>query len=336
MEIGLLDDFEFTLASDHHPEGVILHTLGRFRKLESVVQQHQLARSIPEICYYDFGLLTTTATSELGHSTHGFAFEVTTPQLGTRKFDIKDVAWFSSFLAGIKSEVATGKLNLGSPDLKAVLVPLDARVHLISDADNDASVEEQAGASGVDMRETGDSDAAKAQLSDPIIINDDDEEDDDEPRYTQIPPVREVISCDRDLELYENATDKTSHDFQIVINDDDDDETAQQPIVREQDGILGHLRQQNLIKGEDVQAMAWTFNLGKPSEVTMETYWQVPGMTSQATIVQCAFIYDLGRRLREDDSMQGVYNADDVGLGKTFTTLMLLVLRRLAGLAKEH
>ncbi|CAG1968818.1 unnamed protein product [Fusarium graminearum] len=256
MEIGLLDDFEFTLASDHHPEGVILHTLGRFRKWESVVQQRQPARSIPKICYYDFDLLTTTATSELGHSTHGFAFEVTTPQLGTRKFDIKDAACFSSFLAGIKSEVATGKLNLGSPDLKAVLVPLDARVHLISDADNDASVEEQADGSGVDMRETGDSDAAKAQRSDPIIINDDDEEDDDEPRYTQIPP--------------------TSHDFQIVINDDDDDETAQQPIVREQDGILGHLRQQNLIKGEDVQAMAWTFNLGEPSEVTMETYWQVP------------------------------------------------------------
>ncbi|KAM0361060.1 hypothetical protein ACHAO7_011888 [Fusarium culmorum] len=202
------------------------------------------------------------------------------------------------------------EFTIVSPDLKAVLVPLDARVRLISDADNDASVKEQADASGVDMRETGDSDAAKAQRSDPIIINDDDKEDDDEPRYTQIPP--------------------------IVINDDDDDETAQQPIVREQDGILGHLRQQNLIKGEDAQAMTWTFNLGEPSEVTMETYWQVPGMTSQVTIVQCAFIYGLVCRLRDDDCMQGVYNADDVGLGKTFTTLILLVLRRLAGLAKEH
>ncbi|KAF5233029.1 hypothetical protein FAUST_8392 [Fusarium austroamericanum] len=49
---------------------------------------------------------------------------------------------------------------------------------------------------------------------------------------------------------------------------------------------------------------------------TVDTTWKVPGMTTPATIAQCAFIYDLGRRLN-DTNMQGIYNADDVDLARS-------------------
>ncbi|KAF5230860.1 hypothetical protein FAUST_9594 [Fusarium austroamericanum] len=90
----------------------------------------------------------------------------------------------------------------------------------------------------------------------------------------------------------------------VIATEDDDEDT---------DGILGFLRRKNLIKGD-----------------------KVPGMLSEATIAQCAFMYELGRRLREETSMQGIYNADGVGYSKTFTTFMLLVLRRLASLTSQH
>ncbi|KAG8677838.1 hypothetical protein FPOAC1_003866 [Fusarium poae] len=104
----------------------------------------------------------------------------------------------------------------------------------------------------------------------------------------------------------------------------------------EADGILGYLRGKNLIMGDKVRALAWTFNIDNADKMDMDTTWKVPGMRSEATIAQCAFIYELGRRLREDPSMQGIYNADGVGCGKTFTTLMLLVLRRIASLTRQH
>uniref|UniRef100_A0A4E9ENZ6 Helicase C-terminal domain-containing protein n=1 Tax=Gibberella zeae TaxID=5518 RepID=A0A4E9ENZ6_GIBZA len=113
----------------------------------------------------------------------------------------------------------------------------------------------------------------------------------------------------------------------VIATEDDDEDT---------DGILGFLRRKNLIKGDKVRALAWTFNIDNADTMDMDTTWKVPGMLSEATISQCGFVYELGLRLREETSMQGIYNADGVGCGKTFTTFMLLVLRRLASLTSQH
>lgn len=83
-----------------------------------------------------------------------------------------------------------------------------------------------------------------------------------------------------------------------------------------------------------MSALAWTFNLDV-SKLNMETECSIAGMTERATIAQCAFIYELARRLHQDEDMQGIYNASDMGMGKTFTTLMLFVLRRLAKLTND-
>ncbi|VTO82717.1 unnamed protein product, partial [Fusarium graminearum] len=66
----------------------------------------------------------------------------------------------------------------------------------------------------------------------------------------------------------------------VIATEDDDEDT---------DGILGFLRKKNLITGDKVRALAWTFNIDNADTMDMDTTWKVPGMLSEATISQCAF-----------------------------------------------
>ncbi|KAK6703748.1 hypothetical protein SNK04_013683 [Fusarium graminearum] len=86
----------------------------------------------------------------------------------------------------------------------------------------------------------------------------------------------------------------------VIATEDDDEDT---------DGILGFLRKKNLITGDKVRALAWTFNIDNADTIDIDTTWKVPGMLSEATISQCAFMYELGLRLRADKNMGGVVTA---------------------------
>ncbi|CAG2003786.1 unnamed protein product [Fusarium graminearum] len=130
-----------------------------------------------------------------------------------------------------------------------------------------------------------------------------------------VPDITVTVTEDKTAKANFDVKNATMGDDQVLDGEDDTDE---------KDGILGYLRAKNLIQGLKVKALAWTFNISNPETMSVDTTWKVPGMTTPATIAQCAFVYELGHRLRKDGDMQGIYNADGVGCGKTFTTIMIL------------
>ncbi|KPA36861.1 hypothetical protein FLAG1_10344, partial [Fusarium langsethiae] len=324
MERYPLDNFLFTVKPANRRTHDHLHTLSEFLNIPtSIVTRPVDARPIPIGSRYSFRRLRDAMEAELGRNGRGFEFIVPSPSQAALRFQVYDEASFSRFVSVLEANVSKKKLHLASPTSEAQLIPLDSR--------NSPTLEATA------ATPVAPSVAPNAQEPVSAFIHPGNRHGRSIHPFLGVVP-RQVRSGHKltDTLSQQAREEDTAPQGQgpgapetIVIDDDEDSN-------READGILGYLRKQNLISGPKARAFAWTFNIADVERIDMSTTWAVPGMKSPASMAQCAFIYELCRRLRADASLQGIYNADGIGCGKTFTTLMLLVLKRLARLTRQH